>query len=254
MDNCYHRSEIYLGSTSTDAPYISLGGYAATNPEANPLSYNWNTVFVRYCSGGSFITDLEPPIIYNDTKLYFRGFRILNAALQFITDEYGFGSATDVLITGGSAGGLTVGQHANYIQKMYVSSTANYMAMVSFVIYCIRMMHKYIRYFVLQLLIYIKPDSGFFLDFEGNGGFIEGWKWKYDYQNLTTYLNYGQPECVDEYTKNGGDIMECVFAQNIAKFVKVKMFALQGRYDSWQLTHELCLQNNATASNGYGYI
>ena len=85
------------------------------------------------------------------------------------------------------------------------------------------------------------------------GGYIEGWRWKYENQNLTTYLNYGQPECVAEYTKNGGDIMECVFAQNIAKFVKVKMFALQGRYDSWQLTHELCLQNNDTASNGYGY-
>ena len=226
MDNCYHRSLMYLGTTNNDAPYMQTGTYSSTNCKINPLTCTWNTVFIRYCDGSSFMSDSTQPMIYNNSKLYFRGFPILNAILQYLTDEYNFGNATDVVVAGGSAGGLTVWQHANYIKRQYVSSTANYMAM---------------------------PDSGFFLDFAGVGGYVKGWKWKYDHQNLSNDLNICQPECVDYYTNNGGDIMQCVFAQNIAQFVNVKLFALQGRFDSWQLTHEICEENNDTASNGYGY-
>ena len=69
----------------------------------------------------------------------------------------------------------------------------------------------------MYVLHVIQPDSGFFLDFEGIGGYVKGWKWKFENQNVTGYLNIGQAECVDYYKKNGGDIMECVFAQNIAQ-------------------------------------
>ncbi|MCP4986052.1 MAG: hypothetical protein GY928_08270 [Colwellia sp.] len=226
MDNCYHRSTTFLGSTNFDTPYMTLKNYASTNYSINPLTHNWNQAFIRYCDGSSYMSNLRSPMIYNHTALYFRGFPILNAAFTHLQTEYGLSNATDVLIVGGSAGALGVWQFANYIRDTYVSRTANYMSI---------------------------PDSGFFLEYEGMGQYITGWKWKFDNQNLTEWLQLSQTECMAEYTQNNEDTFQCVFAQNIAKYVKVKTFALQSRVDNWQLTHELCNKENKTVVNGYGY-
>ena len=222
MDNCVYRSSIFLGTTKYDKPYMSLNGYygyMSDNISVNPLSYNWNTAFIRYCDGSSFMSNSDDPYQYNDTlTLYYRGFRILNAALNYLSVQFNLDKATDILISGGSAGALSTWFHSNYIAINYISPTAQLMSM---------------------------PDSGFFLQFEGVGEYIKGWQWKYDNQNLSYVLNICQTECVAQQNEE----LDCVFAQNIAPYLKVKLFALQSRYDSWQLNNELCNTDNYTNVN-----
>ena len=51
--DCYTRSQGTMGSTKFDAPYAELPSssrqYFSTDPKINPLSYNWNIAWTRYC-------------------------------------------------------------------------------------------------------------------------------------------------------------------------------------------------------------
>ena len=58
--------------------------------------------------------------------------------------------ATNVLLSGCSAGGLSTWLHNDYVRETFVPSTATFMAM---------------------------PDSGFFLEYEGYGDYISAMQW-----------------------------------------------------------------------------
>ena len=47
--------------------------------------------------------------------LYFRGHRILKAVLSTLSAKYGLSAATEVLLTGCSAGGLSTYLHADFV-------------------------------------------------------------------------------------------------------------------------------------------
>ena len=47
--------------------------------------------------------------------------------------------------------------------------------------------------------------------------------------------------------KKGGDISECMFAQNNGPFIKTPILGLQSQYDAWQLTNELINVTNNSA-------
>ena len=51
---------------------------------------------------------------WKGTTLYFRGFKILQATLDSLM-KAGMSSATDVILTGCSAGGLATYLHAQYV-------------------------------------------------------------------------------------------------------------------------------------------
>lgn len=56
-------------------------------------------------------------ITKNGAKLYFRGFRILEAVLDGLM-TMGMKRATDVILTGCSSGGLASLVHADYVQSV----------------------------------------------------------------------------------------------------------------------------------------
>ena len=58
-----------------------------------------------YCDGGSFTGDAAEAVVVNGKKIYFRGKRVLDALLDFLAlPKYGLSHATEVLVSGGSAG------------------------------------------------------------------------------------------------------------------------------------------------------
>ncbi len=63
-------------------------------------------MFIGYCDGGSFSGTTPEPITYKDMQLYFRGRALMTAVIADLMAR-GMASATDVILTGGSAGGLT---------------------------------------------------------------------------------------------------------------------------------------------------
>ena len=54
VQNCALRAGTDLGSTKTDQQYMNIAGgapYLSSQQDINPLAYNWNSLFVRYCDG-----------------------------------------------------------------------------------------------------------------------------------------------------------------------------------------------------------
>jgi hypothetical protein len=49
-ESCLYRSQMDLGSSNFDQAYLDYDrGDLSTNPNVNPLTYNWNAVYIMYC-------------------------------------------------------------------------------------------------------------------------------------------------------------------------------------------------------------
>ena len=128
--SCAKRALTVLGSSSSKFHDKTLllpsgcrcdgGGYFSSSPTRNPLMHDWNQVFVNYLDGGSFSGNQSTPDSVNgtgSTKIYYRGRRILDAVLDSLLTTQGMASATDVVLSGCSAGGQAI-----YLQADYVAS------------------------------------------------------------------------------------------------------------------------------------
>ena len=70
-ESCYDRasspSSNSKGSSSKDPPYLYYrNNYESNDPNINPLSWDWNTVYVRYCDGASFSGNNNSEILIED--------------------------------------------------------------------------------------------------------------------------------------------------------------------------------------------
>eukprot|EP01084_Bolivina_argentea_P222322 376316_1 len=227
--NCYSRAKNSpVGSSKTWPQYIIGGQYFSYNAQENPLSYNWNTIYIKYCDGASFSGNNETTVTYNNLTLYFRGWRILNGALSLLRNEYGFteNTVTDLLVSGCSAGGLAAFIHGQYIYDNWINPNLT-------------------RYMVM-------PDAGYFLEWEGPNEFVTGMKWVFENQNVTVAMNKG---CMQYYNASNNQ-WECMFAQNISPFIVLPqpgMFVLESNYDSFQIKFELDTNTSDNiAINEYG--
>ncbi|CAM9538437.1 unnamed protein product, partial [Ectocarpus fasciculatus] len=106
---CFRRSQSRLGSSAIEVDdacenALRLGGYlpGASNG-IDRVSYNFNLAFVNYCDGGSFSGDAQDD--YNGTTLYFKGAKIRRAVVTDLMTRFGMHKATDIVISGSSAGG-----------------------------------------------------------------------------------------------------------------------------------------------------
>mmetsp|Transcript_25911 Transcript_25911/g.28815 ORF Transcript_25911/g.28815 Transcript_25911/m.28815 type:complete len:381 (+) Transcript_25911:19-1161(+) len=219
-DNCYGRSLGRLGSSKSYTPTMALnGGYFSNEDTVNPMMYNWNMVYLKYCDGGSFSGNREDPDVYEGNKLYYRGKRVLNAMHASLMTTKGLDKATDVVISGCSAGGL-----ATYFHVDWWAENLPKMAKVRGL-----------------------PDSGFFLDFEGPPKYHSGMQWVFKAMNSTSGVNQA---CIKAYEPSG-QAWRCIFAQYTAPFITTPIFPLQSEYDSWQTANDLGSTND-TLINDYG--
>ena len=82
-------------------------GYFSSDPARNPTMHDWNHVHANYVDGGSFSGNRSQPVLDSKgNRMYFRGKRILRAVLLDLLSARGMHSATEVVLTGCSAGGL----------------------------------------------------------------------------------------------------------------------------------------------------
>lgn len=88
----------------------------------------------------------EPwPVPGTNASLYFRGIRNLDASLDALFDNFGMDEAEFVILTGGSAGGLSTFLHLDHVQQRVAARAPN-------------------------ARVVGQPVCGFFLD-HGNDGF-----------------------------------------------------------------------------------
>ena len=223
-------------------------GYLNYQKENNPLLYNWNIVMVIYCDGGSFASDNET--VVDGERLQFRGKNIREAVIQEVFKKHNLANASDIVISGCSAGGLAVLMGVDQITKSIKerNTLVNIKALV---------------------------DSGFFAEY--SSGFTEydntktadkmkkmgifdpvnpaskaldyayALKYVFAMMNMKDGIN---PECIKNNEENGGD--KCMFGETLGKYVQTPMFILQSKYDSWQIQHVAGRKDDKETMNKFG--
>jgi hypothetical protein len=144
------------------------------------------------------------------TRLYFAGKHILKAVQQDLEQRYQLGTAaTDLVVSGCSAGGLATLYHCDDWASQLLNSDVN--------VACV-------------------PQSGIFLD---NNAMTDSnyypplMKFTYVQQNISIHA----PECYKHYSPL--EPFKCMFAENIMEYIHTPVFALQSRFDSWQIDNDL---------------
>jgi len=198
-EDCADRAGGYYGSTRGDGATRDLDHpFFTTSSTVSPLLWNWNHVFVRYCDGGYFSGSKQDPQRVGRASVFYRGRQITAAVFSDLARHSGLGSATDVVLSGCSAGGIRTFAHADALRIMVPS---------------------------LQSKVVGLADSGFYLD---RPIFTPLKRFVVVGQNATGLLN---TRCLADNT----DAEErCLVGAVVAPYLSTPIFAWQSRYDEDQ--------------------
>merc|ERR1719329_48807 len=156
-DKCFKRSQGNLGSSTFFNPTSGCGCMNVN--EDGSMDNNCNCIFMPYGDGASFSGfRAEPwPVPSNTSqKLYFRGIKNFDATMDFAFQN-GLDKATEFVLTGGSAGGLSTFLHADRVAERLSKEAPD----------C-----KHVR---------AAPNVGYFLDHDN---------FKHDDNNYTAWMKY----------------------------------------------------------------
>jgi len=221
--DCVARAKGALGSTKNNKGTSSLdGGYFSMDPNENPLMFNWNAVELRYCDGASLSGDKETPANVSGTILHYRGRAILDAEIKSLLMDRGMKDATDVVVSGCSAGGLATFLHCDHwadaIRKASPSAKVACM-----------------------------PDSGFFIDEDRAPHYGKYMRNVFNFQEASAAgLNAA---CVAAHES---DPEKCILAQWASEHIKTPTFPLQSVYDAWQTGNVLERSADSPTVNEFG--
>ena len=127
--SCVWRSKILLGSSTQWTPQLSklwapefAGFYGLMDANATNPFGDWNFVWPAYCDGTSQTSDRAEPLVVRDgagqTVLHFRGRALLDAHLHDLELDHQFlSTATEVIISGTSAGGMSTFMQSSFIKS-----------------------------------------------------------------------------------------------------------------------------------------
>ena len=124
LESCYQRSKTLLGSSKywpEEFTEQMAQGYLSMDPKINPFA-TWTKFIFGYCDGSQHQGYNSQPIKYKDTQLYFRGSAITRSHFDWINSVYALKNASQIILTGGSAGGAGVHVWNNYL-KAYVNNS-----------------------------------------------------------------------------------------------------------------------------------
>lgn len=228
--NCYDRSKTQFGSSKQwRSTTLRKTPFFNDDPIVNPLTHDWNKVYIRYCDGFGFIGNQSQPIIVsgdggNDTPLYSRGYEILHSTITDLINNKNLGKASDVLVGGCSAGGLTA---------LWTCDTwAN-------------RIHEYNP----KTQVKCAPDSGFFVNY------------KLENSNRPTYLDlmqdgykFHQPTLPSTSKCTTQDPSHCLLAENVVPYIQAPIFVMQPLYDSWAKGAIELSRDNHAEVNAYGKL
>lgn len=211
--DCDGRAGTSLGSSKgwgeTTNCYGHCDGILSPDAALNPDFHDWNAVWLGYCDGTSFSGDLSEV----HDGLHYRGRANLDAALDSLLAR-GLANASDVVFTGGSAGGLATFLNLDHVaERMHIEAPSARVVGLA--------------------------DAGFFLDHEvykGNGRHAYTESMSYLFEMAAPATNAA---CQKAHT--GKDAWMCFFAQHVAPHIAAPLFIAEGMYDSWHMGNILKL-------------
>lgn len=188
-----------------------------------------NCLFMMYCDGASFSGFRSAPWPVPGRPggtVVFRGIKNLDATLDWAF-AHGLDTATELVLAGNSAGGLSTFLHADRVAARLALEAPG----------CTR--------------VRAAPIVGFFLDHDNiahdEHNYTTKVEYIYDMQNLTFGADGGlMPACQAAYPDSPH---YCFMSPHMQRFVKTPFFLFNSKYDTWQLTNELQIK----WENGEGY-
>ena len=134
IESCYEKSLTEFGSSKnfgtngTKHVINKPMGYFSNDKGYNPLFWNYNKIYIRYCDGSLHQGYLQDPILYNDSLLYFRGYQNTYETLQYSIKYLGLEKASELVLTGTSSGALAMFFWVPYIQENFFDRSVNILA------------------------------------------------------------------------------------------------------------------------------
>lgn len=159
------------------------------------------------------------PVPGTNSSLMFRGIRNLDATLDFLIAKFNIAKAELLVLTGGSAGGLSTFLHLDHVAARLPG-----------------------------VRVVGNPVCGFFLDHlqaYGNATYPNQMQYVFNMQNSTGSLS---PVC--QSAMGAADAWKCIMAPYAAPYINTPWFAFQSRFDHWQLAEILflpCMQSQPYA-------
>lgn len=200
VDNCIERKTSKYGLGSTNLMYpLNFTGILSNQQKLNPNFYNWNRVFMRYCDGSSFTGDVEN--VDPATNLHFRGARIFNVIVEELLAK-GMNHASNVLLSGCSAGGLAS------------------------VLYC----DRFRALFPTSVRVKCIADAGYFPRVQDASG---GYNFAKYYGHIVELHGSAKNLPASCTLKMSPEM--CFYPQNVLPQVQTPIFVLNSVYDYWQV-------------------
>jgi ribosome maturation protein SDO1 len=112
--SCTSRAKGDLGSSKKWPGQLSGSQFLSTDCSANPGFCNATGVYIKYCTGDAHSGNHTAPTPAS-WGLIFDGHANFAAILDDLESAHGLGAATDVLLTGGSAGGIGTFANADFL-------------------------------------------------------------------------------------------------------------------------------------------
>eukprot|EP00978_Attheya_sp_CCMP212_P032821 scaffold129780_cov53-Attheya_sp.AAC.2 len=203
FDHCVSsRLSTTLGSSSNwPSSRKRVTPFFEDDPLKNPLMYNWNKIYFPYCDGFSFSGNVPDPVEQDGIQMHLKGKFILDAGITDMLEGKNLKNATDVVIGGCSAGGLST------------------------ILHCDKWADR-IRDHSSQVKVACAPESGFFMDYNATSSPTYG-------DLMVDGVLFHQPVLPSNCVANEIDPSVCVFAENVVKYVETPLFIMQPIYDSW---------------------
>ncbi|CAN0902781.1 Pectin acetylesterase 9 [Linum grandiflorum] len=203
VGSCRERARTRRGSTRLMVKFEDFNGILSNNASFNPDFYNWNRVKLRYCDGASFTGDSK--IGNGSSALYFRGQRIWDAIIADLLPK-GLANAHKAMLSGCSAGGLSVFHHCEDFSSRLPNTVVKCMS-----------------------------DAGFFLDAKD---VAQNHTMRTFFDDLVTLQGAEKnlnPNCTDSVSNP----KLCFFPQYALRYITTPFFLLNSAYDVYQINHIL---------------
>lgn len=178
----------------------------SSSPEANPDFHTWNAIFIHYCDGASMGSSRTDPIAVKDHKnntaqLWMRGRNNFNAVIDDLQSTQGMSKATEVILSGGSAGGLAVFYNLDHLVTLLPPSVR----VTGF------------------------PDAGFFMDAPN---YVADFKGADPVWNVTG-SGGTNANCLAAYPAS--EAWKCLLAPFILEHIQADIYVMNSAYDAWQI-------------------
>jgi len=217
MSDCFARTQPdYAGGSLGSSKYWSEWYWAF---DFGPHFADWGVVYLPYCDGAGFTGSVQEPVPYNSSlNLYFRGAANLRAALTDVKTRFSIDVPSEVIVTGGSAGGLSTTLHVDYIGDFLGAQSIVGVPQCGF--------------FPFWEAPCAGPTIKTSLMCNATGEFYN----MVSLQNSTGALS---PEC--KAAQGAGEEWRCFMASVVTPFVKAPLFIWQSKFDHFQLSAFLCV-------------